>query len=492
MGYHLLTGATGLLGHYLLYDFIRQGVPLAVVVRGTRMATAHQRIDDSLAVWEKRLGRSLPRPVVLTGDLGKPNLGLSGSELNWIKDNCSAAIHNAASLTFVAESREEEPYRSNVGGTQALLDVCRQTGIRQYHHVSTAYICGLREGRILESESDVGQTLGNDYEISKLEAEKLVRAADFLDQVTVFRPGIIIGDSQTGYTSTFHGFYVPLKVAYGFAESARMQESVDLSTLIQLFGMSLTDRKNLVPVDWVSAAMAHIIARPNLHGQCYHLIPPEATPLKDIGEVIRDCLDAAQLGPNPSRQSRHRPSDATLEQLFALMESQMSVYKAYWRDDPRFDRTNTLLALKQLPCPEVDRAMLKRTCEYAVRCGFGWPKAPLRRADWRVADHLQSLTSSADLTKITERDTVSINLRVSGLGGGQWNLARLGNVITQWSEGPSHAAKGEIYLSAGTLRRLIEGSVDPRIAIQQGDVLAKGQEDGQEILKSLIGQPSMA
>lgn len=136
--------------------------------------------------------------------------------------------------------------------------------------------------------------------------------------------------------------------------------------------------------------------------------------------------------------------------------------------------------------------MLKRTCEYAVRCGFGWPKAPLRRADWRVADHLQSLTSSADLTKITERDTVSINLRVSGLGGGQWNLARLGNVITQWSEGPSHAAKGEIYLSAGTLRRLIEGSVDPRIAIQQGDVLAKGQEDGQEILKSLIGQPSMA
>ena len=59
---------------------------------------------------------------------------------------------------------------------------------------------------MLETELDVGQTPGNDYEHSKIEAERLVRAADWLDPPTIYRPSIIVGDSRTGYTATFHGF----------------------------------------------------------------------------------------------------------------------------------------------------------------------------------------------------------------------------------------------------------------------------------------------
>ena len=42
-------------------------------------------------------------------------------------------------------------------------------------------------------------------------------AADFLDRPTIYRPSIIVGDSQTGYTTTYHGFYAPLKLAHTMA-----------------------------------------------------------------------------------------------------------------------------------------------------------------------------------------------------------------------------------------------------------------------------------
>jgi nucleoside-diphosphate-sugar epimerase len=99
-------------------------------------------------------------------------------------------LHNAASLTFRGTDPACEPWRTNVEGTRHVLDVCRQAGIRHFHHVSTAYVCGLRDGIVREDELEVGQDFGNDYERSKVAAERLVRGADHLETVTVFRPSM--------------------------------------------------------------------------------------------------------------------------------------------------------------------------------------------------------------------------------------------------------------------------------------------------------------
>jgi len=136
----------------------------------------------------------------------------------------------------------------------------------RFHHVSRAYVCGLRSGRVLERELDVGQTPGKDYERSKLQAETMVLEAPHLSSRTVYRPGIISGDSRMGYTSTFHGFYVPLKIAHGMVSSWAAAHPIDVRSPIDLFGVSGSDAKNLVPVDWVSEVMVRIIADPALHG----------------------------------------------------------------------------------------------------------------------------------------------------------------------------------------------------------------------------------
>ena len=173
----LLTGATGLLGRHLLYDLTAAGVPLAVLARRGRLQPARDRVEAIMALWESRRGHLLPRPAVLEGDLHGESLGLDAQAAGWVAAHCDSVLHSAASMSFVADETSGEPRRTNVEGLARLLEFCRRTGIRRFHHVSTAYICGLREGRVLESELDQGQPLGNVYEESKLAAEKMLRGA---------------------------------------------------------------------------------------------------------------------------------------------------------------------------------------------------------------------------------------------------------------------------------------------------------------------------
>ena len=128
-----------------------------------------------MASWESRQGHFLPRPMVLEGDLHTDNLGLDGDGRRWVAAHCDSVLHSAASMSFVADEATGEPRRTNVEGLARLLDFCRAAGIRRFHHVSTAYVCGLRKGRVLETELDEGQPLGNVYEESKLAAEKMLR-----------------------------------------------------------------------------------------------------------------------------------------------------------------------------------------------------------------------------------------------------------------------------------------------------------------------------
>ena len=116
MGHLLLTGATGLLGRYLMRDLMEKGIPLAVLVRPSRRKSPAIRIEAAMRVWEQQLGRKLPRPVVLEGDISLPDFGLSPEQIKWAAENCDGMLHNAASLSFVTTGRDAEPWKSNVGG----------------------------------------------------------------------------------------------------------------------------------------------------------------------------------------------------------------------------------------------------------------------------------------------------------------------------------------------------------------------------------------
>ncbi len=376
MGYTLLTGATGLLGRYLMRDLMDADVPLAVLVRPSRKKSPYVRIEAAMRSWEERLGRSLPRPVILEGDINQPDFGLPAEQIKWAAENCDSLLHNAASLAFVTTGRHAEPYRSNVDGTRNVLDFCRQAGIHRFFQVSTAYVAGKRTGLCFENELNVGQEFANCYEESKVEAEEIVRQADFLESLTVFRPGIIIGDSQTGMTTTYHNFYAMLQIAYTIISQMGIPDETGLvSASLIKFDLDGTERKNLVPVDWVSEVMTWIITHPENHGKTYHLTPrvPATT------RLMRDALEAS-IGfygvefMGSDVQLTHDRHEA--EELF---REHMQVYNSYWRDDPEYDTTNTRLAAPHLPCPHVDRALLLKLAKAVIATRFQWkdPAVPV-------------------------------------------------------------------------------------------------------------------
>ena len=172
--YLLLTGATGLVGRYLLRDLLAAGQRVAVVVRPDRKSTARERIEAVMQHWESEAGRALPRPIVLTGDVREKNIGLNSVDLCWLRASCNRIVHAAATLQFFGD-RQSDPWHTNVEGTKNVVALCDDFSVDQFHYLSTAYVCGHRLGRIHENDLDAGQSFRNDYEHSKFVAETFVR-----------------------------------------------------------------------------------------------------------------------------------------------------------------------------------------------------------------------------------------------------------------------------------------------------------------------------
>lgn len=471
MSYQLLTGATGLLGSYLLRDALRAGRRMAVIARSSRGESAHARIETILARWEQADGRTLPRPVVLEGDLVAENLGLDETALRWVARHCGSVLHNAASLTFHGKDRDGEPWRSNVGGTRRLLELCRHVGIDRFHYISTAYVSGERSGRVLESELDEQQAFCNDYERSKLEAELMVRNADHLDSPTIYRPPVIIGDSQTGYTPTFHGFYVPLKAAHILVNQFVRGDHEKL--LLMALGLTGGECKNFVPVDWVSSVITYLHGRPEHHGRTYHITSERRVLVSDVAEVMKRAIRTYSEEPD---MLEDRASD--VEQFEQLFSEQLGLYGEYWRDDPVFDRTNTAKAAGHLVCPDVNQEMLMRLATFAIRSNFGRPRPrpikPAFDAHRFLQDRLPMCEGSSTSSHPAEQTGQVWGLQIDGPGGGQWKLFVEKGRILGAEEGLDRGHTAVLRMTAETLQQLVGDRLTAQRAINGGRIHIKG------------------
>ena len=423
-----------------------------MLVRASNIESSRQRVETILARWEQAAGAALPRPVILEGDISQAELGLDPRQLDWVRRHCDSVVHNAASLSFQADEKTGEPWRSNVDGTRNVLELCRTTGIRKFHYVSTAYVCGLRDGRILESELDEGQEFANIYEQSKVAAEKMVRESDFLDGPTFYRPAIIVGDSQTGYTSTFHGFYTPLKVVCG------------------LIGM--IDPRG----DLRRAADGRLGAfrprgeelrarRLGFGGDGSHLRPSRASRQNLPSHAAAPCRALAVVRGLAKRSSSctwpnggatvAAGGQAPLEMLF---RNQMDAYRSYWRDDPEFDAANTNRAAGHLPCPELDRNALTRLCRYAIESNFGWPRPRPTPLEFDVQEFFSALPASPPPARPAPGQAVCLGLQVNGTGGGQWQLTVRGGRLLGVEPGLPPNGEPTCYLNSKSFRRLADGN----------------------------------
>jgi nucleoside-diphosphate-sugar epimerase len=369
----LLTGATGLVGQYLVRDLLLEGAPLAVLIRSQGGSSAQERLEQVITHWETELYRKLPRPVCLDGDITRSGLGLTREARRWAAKHCTAILHNAASLTFFGKDKGSDPWLSNLAGTANVLNLCRETGVRKLHYMSTAYVCGNRPGTILESELEHEYGFRNDYEQCKFEAEKLVRSAPFLDSVTIYRPATIVGDSQTGYTATYHGLYSYFQFAWMLRQFAKLQEDGRWYVSLRL-NLTGDECRNLIPVDWVSAVTTHLVLNSQHHGQTYHITPTEPITAREIEEAM--CSHFGYYG--PTFVGPNGLADGPLNEIEQKFYDYVERYAPYWSKEPVFDCCNTRTAAASLPCPRIDTSCLCRLIEFAIEDRWGKRRLPHR------------------------------------------------------------------------------------------------------------------
>ena len=370
----LVTGATGMVGSYVIAELLRRkvrsgsDVNLIAVARGKGQGkgrlSAAERVDAILSKFENHWGHSLPRPTVLQGDLLQKGLGLSKPDMKLVRKSCDSILHSAASLSFApaSDSPDNEPYRTNVDGTENLIKFCDKVGIESLHHISTAYVCGTRSGRVLESESNVGQEFANDYERSKTIAESMVEDAFGSKSLTAYRPSIVIdrtGLAPVSGDRTIYGaysMYQMLASRFGLPEDG---------VWFQNLGFAGDERKNLVDVDWIARAISTIIGDPRHHGVTHHLTTDDGTSIKTLDAAFRIAtekwLQGRRVSPRRTQPSSQSIPAIAKQELDQMADPFVRTFLPYFRDDPTFDRTNIdhVIATTDLdPTPSIGQDQL--------------------------------------------------------------------------------------------------------------------------------------
>ncbi len=366
MKHILLSGATGLIGRYLLRDLLATDNAVACLIRSSAREAGRQRLDRMVDQWERQLGRKLPKPHLLSGDLRQPGLGLSSDDRTWVKTHCRAVLNSAGNVTFHSNGEDGEPWRTNVDGVRNLVQLCRETGIDTFHHLSTAYVCGDRKGVILEADGDLGQGFDTDYERSKLHAEQELRESGFR-RLDFFRPVSVTGDSATGYTTTYHGVYLFAQFTHLARRRAGAATGESWHHPVRLFQTG-DERHHFVPVDAVSRAILELIGRSDLEGRTYHLSPISPCTTATLEEALSTYFGYHGVRFVAPDSQTETPLNETEKLFYELMSGARHRYLA---DDPVFDCANTRRFLPWWSEVAVDRDYLSRIIRFAVEREFG-------------------------------------------------------------------------------------------------------------------------
>jgi thioester reductase-like protein len=450
-----LTGATGFLGRFLLRDLLHAGNRVAVLVRDNATADAEERVRELIDFGTRTLHTRLPRPTVLCGDLREPGLGLTAADHVWLSRNCRRVLHAAASVSF-RPTPGGEPRATNLDGTRRLLELCAALGIRDLHHVSTAFVCGERVGPVLESDPDRGRHCQNDYERTKCEAELVVRAHPGF-RATVYRPSVIVGDSRTGYTSSYHGFYRFLELADRLARPEGEPGTRRLPLRLPFGG---NEPRNLVPVDWVSRAVLRIMSRPEFRARTYHLTSPEPVRVREIKAVAERELGVGGVelaGPDPLLA----PTD--LERAF---REGIREYWPYLGGDPVFDCRNTLAALPDLPAPRIDSTVLARLVRFALADNWGRRRGPAGSGGVDCAGYIERFFPAAVADSFLARLPIAATLgfEIRGPGGGRWVCQFGGGRVLDTCRDTLERAEVTYRMDVATFAAVVTGREMPQAA----------------------------
>ena len=292
---YFVTGATGFIGRHLVQELLhnREGEVFVLVRAGSQ-----ERLAQLAEDWE---GGERVTPIV--GDLAQERLGVEQSWIDEHRGDIEHFFHLAAVYDMTAEAEDND--RANVAGTRNAVVLANALEAGVLHHASSVAVTGSYKGMFREDMFDEGQDLPSSYHQTKFDSEKIVREESGVPW-RVYRPSVVIGHSKTGVMDKIDGPY------YFFKALQKARHA--LPEWFPLVGLEF-GYTNIVPVDYVAAAMDHIAHQPGLDGQAFHLM---ASKSQRSGEVLNTFAKAAHA-PHMAIRIDKRLTDALPKGVGSLL-----------------------------------------------------------------------------------------------------------------------------------------------------------------------------
>lgn len=364
-----ITGVTGFIGSNLAERLEKEtNDKIFVLAKSKGGLSAKERITKLLPDFG---GEVVDGDICLGNDFGMSDYDkamLAGFEIEvW---------HVAGNVSFDT-AKSDEVFRVNFDGTKNVLGFIKKMGIKRLHYISTAYVAGDRRGLggvkekiAFEDEDFVGQKFHNSYEESKLQAEILVKSTSSLFNIdtTVYRISVAVGDSITGKTSTFSGYYAYMRKLKSLKD--RMERSGKTNGLdgisVKIPSSAIV---NVACVDYMVDIILAIAKNNKSIGGVFHVVnpnPPASIFLIKSGLKILGVKNIKIINDDSS------VFNTGSEKLERKIANLMSCYHHYARSDLVFDNSNVRSVVGVLPThPVINEKLVKKLLDYAIKHNFG-------------------------------------------------------------------------------------------------------------------------
>ncbi len=363
----LITGATGNLGSRTLIELLATtDASCILLVYAKTDEAARGEVEKVLQFWSKSYAAYADRLLVVASDLTKSDLGLSPERYLEIANKTTHIIHCAAN--FKLDLSLEDARASILGATSYLVTLVKSAttplGFKRFNHISSLDAAGSNGGRVPEHfvRSSV-KTFLNTYQQAKAETEDYLHDLYTKEgfPITVYRPSMLVGDSETG------------KIINGQSLYHIINDMFLHPTSSVLPGKDF--RIDPIPINVIAQALRHMYDAPETLGQVFNLVSgyEKSLPVPELVAQLQ-TIYADLEGTKRSIPRFISPllpyilltigSWCTFGALRQTLTKQRDLVRYFFLDlRPDNQTTSTFLASHDIIIPHI-RTYLPRLCRY--------------------------------------------------------------------------------------------------------------------------------
>jgi thioester reductase-like protein len=388
-----ITGVTGLLGRNILFEYCQQyknnlyDLKLILFGRSCLNNTLKNRVIQTintdgryyLSIHDSELASLINyfenEVTYINIDLVHKNLNIDCNDYDYLIKQPIDVFYHSAALTNLDNNNtiEKAIHETNIGGTEAILNLLKNCKLKRFCHFSSAYSTGNIDDTIFPDDCSMERSFRNPYEFSKLYSEILVRNFEHLTKVEcyIFRTSILSGrliEPQKGQIHKFDVFYgwtaFFVKIKQLILKNGDDIYNTPLNIDIRFVG-NKNAAINIIPADYAAKATIQIMSLPEIHYKSFHLVNPIE---KQIIEPVFEYLNITGYD-----FVEQMPDSLNKIETF-YYKSAGNIFNAYMQNNGEmlFDNSSLIKTLSSdMVCPEISKENFTTLLTFAKENNFG-------------------------------------------------------------------------------------------------------------------------